>query len=112
MAQEKERCPKCSGEMKEVSVLRFGYSPEKGITMERGPHLGFRCENCGFVKGSILVELRKRKIALPDEQNRFSFSEIEEEECPKGGTHKLKTETETLESVAICEKCDQRWIVR
>jgi uncharacterized Zn finger protein len=112
MEEEKKRCPECGGEMKEVSLLRFGLSPKNGLTVEKSPPIGLRCEACGYIEGSVLAELRKRKIALPDDQNRFSLLEIEEEECPKGGKHKIKTETETLESVAFCEKCGQRWIVR
>jgi len=112
LEKEDKKCPKCGGEMKEVSLLRFGLSPNSHITVEKSPPIGRRCEACGYTEGSILVELRKRKIAVPDEQNRYSLLEIEEEDCPKGGKHKIRTETETLESVAICKKCDQRWIVR
>ena len=114
MAEEKKKCPKCGGEMKKVSLIRFGLSPEHTTTVEKSPPIGFRCELCGHFEGrnALIVELKRRKIALPDEQNLFSLSEIEEEKCPEGGKHKIKTETETLESVAFCEKCGKRWCSR
>jgi hypothetical protein len=46
-------------------------------------------------------------IARPDGRGRYNIIEICQEECTKGGKHKLKTD----ENVAWCEKCGNQWLI-
>ena len=100
----KKDCPKCGGEMTELSLLRFR-GPPSSPTLEKSPPIGHKCKKCGhFVGNALVVEKR----AMPDNQGRVSLLDVHEEECPMGGKHKLKTEFD----VAWCEKCDNRWCLR
>jgi len=52
-------------------------------------------------------------LARPDDQGRFFLLEIEEEECPSGGKHRIRTKELSIdENVAWCEKCGNRWRLR